>query len=94
MAWTLEGSLKGPPGSAGGPGSAGPPGENAFTTTTANFTVPGSGATTTVTVADASFIVPGQMVWIDTAGGGPGKAGELQVQSIAGSTVTLLNVGV
>jgi hypothetical protein len=39
-------------------------------------------------------MVIGQMLWIDTAGGGTGMAGEMQVQTISGTSVTLLNVSV
>jgi hypothetical protein len=66
-------------------------GINSFTTTTAGFTVPPVGSTTTVTVTDASWIVVGQMVYIDTAGGGAGHAGALQVTAKTGNTLTLLN---
>lgn len=70
-------------------GGTGPPGVNAYTTTTSSFIVPASGSTTTVTVAGASWLVVGQIVYIDTAGGGAGLAGALIVQSIAGNTLTL-----
>ena len=72
-------------------GGVGPAGTNATTTTTASFTVPAVGSTVSVTVADASWIVVGQVLWIDTAGGGPGQAGTLFVQSKSGNTLTLIN---
>jgi hypothetical protein len=53
--------------------------------------VPNVGSTTTVTVIDASWIVVGQMLYVDTAGGGTGQAGALQVTAKAGNTLTLLN---
>jgi hypothetical protein len=73
-------------------GTQGPPGENAFTTVSANFTVPPVGSTVQVTVADASFMIVGQMLWIDTAGGGTGIPAEMQVTAISGNLVTLLSV--
>jgi hypothetical protein len=67
-------------------------GVNAFTVTvTSPFTVPAVGSSTTATVADASWIVVGQLLYVDTAGGGPGLAGALVVQAKAGNTLTLLN---
>jgi hypothetical protein len=89
----------GPPGSTGatgptGPtgiqGAQGPPG-NAATTVSAGFTVPAVGSTVVVTVVDASWIVVGQMVYVDQAGGGPGQAGALQVTAKTGNQITLLN---
>jgi hypothetical protein len=77
----------GPQGPQGNTGASGPP---ASTTTTANFTVPNIGATTTVTVLDASWIVPGQMVYVASAGGGT-SAGALQVTAKTGNSLTLLN---
>ena len=73
-------------------GAQGPPGENAFTTVAANFTVPAIGSTVQVTMADASFIIVGQMLWVDTAGGGTGVPAVMQVTAIAGNLVTLLSV--
>ena len=86
----------GPQGTVGGVGPLGPTGPTgptgppAVTTTSANFTVPNIGATTTVTVLDASWIVVGQIVYIANAGGGT-SAGTLQVTGKAGNTLTLLN---
>lgn len=70
-------------------GGVGPAGANAFTLTSGSFTVPASGSTTTVTVADASWIVVGQLLYVDTAGGGAGLAGALIVTAKAGNTLTL-----
>jgi hypothetical protein len=39
-------------------------------------------------------MVLGQTLWIETAGGGAGIAGEMQVTAISGTSVTLLNVSV
>jgi hypothetical protein len=80
--WTLQGQLSGPPGSS------------AFTTTASNFTCPPIGSTVVVTVADASWMVVGQYLWIESAGGGTGLPGQMQVQAISGKNVTLLNVSV
>lgn len=81
----------GPPGAQGPIGPAGPQGVNANTTSTSTFTVPAVGQTVSVTVADASWIVVGQMLYVDTAGGGPGLAGFLQVTAKSANTLTLLN---
>ena len=81
----------GPTGPAGATGPAGTTGENANTLTVASFTVPAIGATVTVSVADTGWIVVGQMLYVDTAGGGAGAAGAFQVQSKTSTTVTLLN---
>jgi len=77
-------------GPAGSVGPTGPAGTNAVTLTSAGFTVPPVGSTVVVTVSDASWVVPGQMVWIDQAGGGVGHSGSLQVVSKAGNQLTLL----
>lgn len=79
----------GPAGPTGATGAQGPQGANAFTTITAGFTVPASGSTTTVTVADASWIVVGQLLYVDTAGGGAGLAGALIVTAKTGNQLTL-----
>jgi hypothetical protein len=63
----------------------------ANSTLAGSFTVPPVGQTAQVNVVDASWIVVGQMVYIDQAGGGPGQAGALQVQSKSGNLLTLLN---
>jgi len=95
---TLEQALPGtnvPSGAQISPaGQTGPAGvgQNAFTATSGAFTVPAVGSTTTVTMTNVAWIVSGQMVYIDQAGGGgAGSPGILQVVSIAGNTVTLLN---
>jgi hypothetical protein len=77
-------------GATGPPGPTGPTGENAFTTTTTGFTVPAVGATVNVTVADASWAVVNEMVYVLGAGGS-GLAGVLQITAISGNTLTLLN---
>jgi|SRR5215469_1880121 len=82
----------GPTGSTGPPGTNGTNGVNAFTTATAGFTIPPIGATVGVTVANASWMVVGEMLWIDQAGGGVGQPGIMQVTAISGNLVTLLNI--
>jgi hypothetical protein len=68
-------------------------GINAFTTTAvSSFTVPAVGATTTVNVVDASWIVVGQLLYFDTAGGGPGLGGILQVTAKTGNQLTVKNL--
>jgi hypothetical protein len=82
MAWTLSGNLKGPPGT---PGGGGTDGENAFTLTTAEFTAPPIGETVTVGVESVGFMVLGQYLYVESAGGGSGAAGLMQVVAINGS---------
>jgi microcystin-dependent protein len=69
----------------------GPTGLNAFNITSAGFVVPPVGSTVNVTVNDASWIVVGQFVYIDQAGGGAGQPGIMQVTAKSGNLVTLLN---
>jgi hypothetical protein len=87
---TQVGNILGPIGPQGVQGGSGPPGKNAYTTTTASLTVPNHGSTTTVTVADASWIAVGELVYVAGAAGS-GQAGILQVTAIASNTLTLLN---
>jgi collagen type VII alpha len=79
-------------GTQGPSGPAGPTGAPAYTRTTAPFTVPASGSSTSVNVTDPGWIVPGQMVWVDTAGAS-GAGGAMQVSSKTGNSVTLTNPG-
>jgi hypothetical protein len=62
----------------------------AYTTTTASFTVPNHGSTTTVTVVNPNWIAVGELVYVAGAAGS-GQAGILQVTAIASNTLTLLN---
>src|ERR1700746_3033412 len=74
--------------SPGGPiGAAGHP---ATTTISGSFNVPAVGATVQVTVADASWMVGGEMLYVANAAGS-GLAGALQITAISGNLVTLLN---
>jgi microcystin-dependent protein len=72
-------------------GIAGATGLNAYNITSGAFTVPAVGSTATVTLNDASWVVVGQMVYVDQAGGGVGQAGALQVTAKSGNQITLLN---
>jgi hypothetical protein len=81
MSWIIKGQLSGPPGA------------NAFTTFTSTFTVPPVGQTVVVSVEDASWMVNGQYLYVESAGGGSGLPGTMQVTAISGNHVTLLNVG-
>jgi hypothetical protein len=72
-------------------GGAGPAGLNAFNITSGSFTVPNVGATVNVTLNDASWVVVGQMVYVDGAGGGAGLTGALQVTAKTGNLLTLFN---
>jgi Collagen triple helix repeat (20 copies) len=80
---------QGNPGPTGGTGPTGPSGVNAYTTTSAQFTVPPVGQTVNVTLTDASWVTIGQMLAIQTAGGT--TAGTLQVTGKTGNQITLLN---
>jgi hypothetical protein len=77
-------------GPAGATGSQGPAGVNAYTLTSAQFTVPPVGGTVVVTFQNASWLVLGQYVEVKTAGG-TSVSGTLQVTAINGNQVTLLN---
>jgi hypothetical protein len=80
--WTLEGNLKGPPGTDGTAGSSG---ENAFTFVVEPFTCPPIGETVEVAVESVAFMVLGQTLWVESAGGGTSIAGEMQIVAINGN---------
>jgi len=80
----------GPQGIQGTQGFLGNPGENAFSTTTAVFTVPPIGGNVVVTVADPDFMTIGEYVYV-AGSNGSGQAGALQITAIAGNQVTLFN---
>jgi microcystin-dependent protein len=65
-------------------------GANAFNITSGPFTVPPVGGTVVVSLDDASWVVVGQMVYVDSAGGGAGQAGVMQVTAKTGNQLTLL----
>jgi len=79
-----------PGGATGLTGSTGPAGANAATTNTIAFTVPAVGNTVGITVADASWMMLNEYVYVNNAGGS-GLAGAMQITAIAGNNVTLLN---
>lgn len=60
--------VPGPQGDAGTDGSDGSNGTNAFTLTTADFVVPALGGNVTIDVADSSWAVVGQPVFVFDAG--------------------------
>jgi hypothetical protein len=76
-----------PGGGIGPPGAAGIP---AYTTNSAGFTVPVSGSTVNVTVADASWVAVGEVVWVADAAG-IGIAAPFRVTAKSGNQLTLLN---
>jgi hypothetical protein len=77
-------------GPIGAQGPTGATGAAAHTLSAVDFTVPPVGSTVDVTVLDASWVVHGEVLWIDTAGG-PGAGGTLVVTAKSGNTLTLLN---
>lgn len=78
--------VPGTPGAAGAAGAAGADGVNAYTTTTAAFTMPAEGANVSVSVLNTSWAVLGQMLYV-------GTAGNMEVASITNAnTVVLKNV--
>ena len=88
--FTIPQGIAGPTGS---PGAQGLPGASSFTTVSTSFTIPPAGQTVVVNVVDSSWAVVGQVVYVDTAGGGAGKPGAMQVTAKGSSpnTLTLLN---
>src|SRR5262245_3203331 len=70
--------------------SASATGSNTTTTTTGAFTVPAVGSTVVVTVADPSWMVLNEFVYINNAGGA-NLAGLMQITAINGNQITLLN---
>lgn len=78
--------IAGPAGAAGADGDDGVDGENAYTMSTADFTMPAEGANVAVTVASTAWMVVGQILFVTTAG-------HMQVISVGGATtVTLQNL--
>lgn len=60
--------VPGPAGDDGADGAAGAAGVNAYTTTTANFTMPAEAGTVTVSVANSTWIGLNQILYIQSAG--------------------------
>jgi hypothetical protein len=67
---------------------------DAYALSTASFTVPPIGSTVQVDFSNATWVVVGEMLWVDQAGGGVGQGGTMQVTAINGNVVTLLNLSV
>lgn len=78
-------------GAAGPVGPQGPTGQAAYTLSTAGFTVPSVGSSVTVPVADTSWVVVGEVLYIQDAGGS-GVAGAMQVTAKTSNSLTLLNI--
>lgn len=77
--------VPGPAGAAGSDGVDGEDGVSAFTTTTAQFTMPAEGATVSVSVANTAWMAATQILYVTTAG-------YMKVSSITNATtVVLLN---
>lgn len=86
MSCNICGSIPGPRGATGDDGAAGSDGINAFTTTTANFTMPAESATVVVTVAQTGWASVGQTLYVQ-------NAGYMSVSAIGGTTsITLTNL--
>jgi hypothetical protein len=83
---------KGDQGNQGIQGIQGPQGVNACTSSTADFIVPAVGQQVVVPVQNSSWIVVGQMLYVDTAGGGAGQTGCLKVIAKTSTSITLQNV--
>lgn len=78
--------VPGTPGATGAAGADGNDGANAFTATTAAFTMPANGANVAVLVADTSWMVEGQILFIEVCGW-------MQVASVVSANqVTLTNL--
>jgi hypothetical protein len=79
-------SVPGPAGAAGAAGAVGSTGANAYTVTTANFTVPALGASADADVSNSNWCVTGQILFLE-------GAGYFQVTNKPDSTtVTLKNI--
>lgn len=75
--------VPGPSGSSGTNGSDGADGENAFTTTSAAFSMPAEGANVNVQVGSTNWMVPGQVLYVTTAG-------HMIVSSVTNATLVVL----
>lgn len=83
MACSSVNLIPGPQGASGTNGAAGTNGDNAWTTTTANFTMPAEGANVTVNVADSDMLTSGDTVYVQ-------GAGYMSVQSVPSTTQVVL----
>lgn len=82
----------GPQGNTGPTGATGPTGIDSFTLSIADFTIPPLNGTVDVDVQVANWIVVGQMVVVQTAGGGATNAASLKCIAKTGNRITLQNV--
>lgn len=82
----------GPTGPTGPQGLIGPAGVNAFTLSVADFTVPPLNGTVDVDIQVADWVVVGQMVVVQTAGGSATNAASLKCIAKVGNRITLQNV--
>lgn len=82
--------IPGPVGPAGAAGTAGTNGVNAWTTVAAQFAMPAEGASTVVSVVDASWMAIGQKVFLGDPLGA--ARGTFEVIAIAANSVTLNNL--
>jgi len=80
------------PGAPGEDGVDGKDGVNAYTLSTGSFSVPPVGGTAIVPVQNNSWVVTGQFLYVDQAGGGPGQPAALQVVAQTPGQITLKNV--
>jgi hypothetical protein len=81
--------IPGPAGAAGADGADGADGQNAYTTTTAAFTMPAEAADVTVTVVDSSWCSIDQIVYVKNGG----AKGYFLVAAIPSATqLTLTNI--
>lgn len=79
--------VPGPQGAAGAAGAAGTNGVNAYTVTTADFVVPAKSANVTIAVANNSWAVAGQNIFI----AGAGTFSVVSKASTTSLTITYLN---
>lgn len=90
--------VAGPQGDTGTIGATGPQGAtglngvDSFTLSIANFTIPPVNGTVDVDVQQAAWIVVGQMIVVQTAGGSPTNAASLKVTAKVGNRLTLMNL--
>jgi len=86
---SVTSAVPGPQGPAGAAGTNGTNGEDAFTTTSAQFTVPAVGANVTLTLTDASFVPQisnGAELYLSV-----GNAGYFKIVSKSGNDVVVTN---
>jgi hypothetical protein len=85
-------ATKGDKGLDGATGPPGPQGVNACTLSAGEFMVPAVGGSAVVTVEDTSWIVVGQFLYVEGAGGAPDTPGAFKVTAKTPTELTLENV--